>query len=322
MWKRPLLVLSFCALLFAACYTVPDLPERAEGATGNYPLLEDPTATLLPTIVLPPTHTPQPAGPTATPTLIVPTLTPYPDDERFSIGRTWEDRDIWAWQVGEGPETIVLVGGIHGGFEGNTVVLVEQLVDHFREVPEAVLPGVRLVLIPVANPDGLARGSEIEGRFNARGVDLNRNWGCEWSDSAFLRDIPVDPGPRPFSERESLDLRAYFIAKPPAAVVFYHSAAGGIFVGSCRDEPGADWLGDLLAAATGYPHQDFSYYEVSGDASNWLAERGIPAVIVELYTRDEPEFARNLEGVMALQCHFATGGGQGEGDPAVARFCE
>ncbi len=306
-------------LLIVACRSSPALPERIESVGGSYPALKMTTPTSFPTIDPLPTGTPE--SPTAFPTLILPTLTPYPDDVRFSIGQSWEGRDIWAWQFGEGPRSIVLVGGIHGGYEGNTVVLVEQLVNHFRRNPDEVLSGIRLVLIPVANPDGLVRGSELEGRFNGRGVDLNRNWGCEWSSTAFLRDIPVDPGPRPFSEPETMALRAYFVAEPPDAAIFYHSAIGGIFVGACGDQPGALWLGDLLEETTGYPHQTFTYYDVTGDATNWLAERGIPAVVIELYTRDDPEFARNLAGVMALQRHFAPeGAGEGgaSGQPAPA----
>ncbi len=235
---------------------------------------------------------------------MVPSLTPYPDDQRFSLGKSVEGRDIWAWQFGDGPHTIVLVGGIHGGFEGNTVVLAEELAGYFRSNREDVLLGIRLVIIPAANPDGLARGSGIEGRFNARGVDLNRNWGCEWSESAVLQDRQVDPGPRPFSEPEAVALRAYFVAEPPDAVLFYHSAAGGIFLGQCGSESPASWLGDVLSEASGYPRQHFTYYEVSGDATNWLAERGIPAAVIETYSKNDTEFDRNLPAVMALQCHY------------------
>jgi hypothetical protein len=261
----------------------------------------DRTSTPLPTIAIPATHT---LEPTITPTFVVPSLTPYPDDQRFSLGKSVQGRDLWAWQFGDGPSTIVLVGGMHGGFEGNTVVLAEELVNYFRSNPEDILPGIRLVIIPAANPDGLALGSGIEGRFNGRGVDLNRNWGCEWSPTAVLQDRDVDPGPRPFSEPEAVALRAYFVAQPPDAVVFYHSAAGGIFLGQCGDDPPASWLGDILSEASGYPRQQFTYYEVSGDASNWLAERGIAAAVIETYSKDDTEFDRNLPAVMALQCHY------------------
>ncbi len=291
-----------CLPLLAACGNISEPPNPIQGFAVE---IADVTPSSMPTIIPLPTDTPLPPTVTSPPTLVVPTLTPYPEDEHFSIGESAEGSPIWVWQFGEGPKSIVLVGGIHGGFEANTVVLSEMLVDHFRLNPDDVLPGIRLVIIPASNPDGLLRGSDIEGRFNARGIDLNRNWGCEWSETATLRDTEVDPGPRPFSEPETLALRSYFLREEPAAVLFYHSAASGVYIGDCGSDLESDWLGDLMEAATGYTFESFDYYEVTGDAADWLAERKIPAAIVELSTHDEPEFERNLRGVMALQCHFA-----------------
>ncbi len=254
------------------------------------------------------------------------TPTPYPDSGGFSIGQSHEGRDIQVLQFGSGEHILVLVGAIHGGYETNTAVLAEQLVQHFSQAPDDILPDVRLMIIPVANPDGLARGSGLEARFNARGVDLNRNWGCEWSETAYLRERDVDPGPRPFSEPETRALRTFFLATEPDAVIFYHSKANGVFPGACGDLEPSGWLGDLLEEATGYPHGVFSHYTVTGDATNWLAERGIPAVVVELTTSNDPEFTRNLAGVMALQCYFArqdlAAGASVPGLPqAVRRLC-
>lgn len=259
-----------------------------------------------------PSTAPLPAG-TPLPAIILPTRTPYPDDVRFSIGESVEGQDIWAWQFGQGEQRLVLVGGIHGGYEANSTLLAEMLVDHYRDHAEDIIPGVQLTIIPAANPDGLTHGSDLDARFNTNGVDLNRNWGCAWEPTAFLRDIEVSPGPRPFSEPETQALRTFFIVQQPSAVIFYHSAIGAVYMGACGDHPAADWMGDLLAEATGYPYQaSFDYYEVSGDATDWLAERGIPAATVELVTRDSPEFDRNLRGVQALQCALA------EENPAAA----
>lgn len=246
--------------------------------------------------------------------------TPDPADDRFAVGQSVEGRPIWAWRFGEGEQRLVLVGGIHGGFEANSALLAELLIDHFRDHPEDVLPGVEIVIIPAANPDGLVRGAGVEARFNANGVDLNRNWGCEWSEAAVVQNMPVDPGAAPFSEPESQALRDHFLTEPPGAVMFYHSAAGGVFMGACGEEhPAAGWMGDLLEEATGYPYGEFEYYDVSGDASNWLAEQDIPAAIIELATHTEPEFAQNLRGVHAMQCHLTSAGPD---HPAVGRVCQ
>jgi len=257
------------------------------------------------------------------PTVVIPVLTPYPNDSIISIGTSMEGRDIWVWQLGEisNPNaiSIVLVGGIHGGYEANTIVLTDEIIEYFREHPEDILPGIRMVIIPNANPDGLARGQNIDGRFNARGVDLNRNWGCEWDETAYHGFDEVNPGSRPFSEPESVALRMFFIEQTPDVVVFYHSAYGGIFLGECGEEPQPAWLGTLLEDATGYPYYDsFDFYDVTGDATNWLAERGIPAAVIETYSKTASEFERNLKGVIALQCHLAAAS---ESSDQYARLC-
>lgn len=225
----------------------------------------------------------------------------------FVIGQSAGGRPIQGWRMGDGPHKLVLVGGLHGGWEGNSAALADLLLAHYRLNPGEVLPGVELIIIPAANPDGLAAGSDLEARFNANGVDLNRNWGCDWSPTAYLQDNPINPGPEPFSEPETQALRDFFLAEQPDAVVFYHSFLAKVFVGSCGDgTPSAAWLGTLLADATGYTYErEFTYYEVTGDATNWLADEGIPAAVIELATQTDPEFARNLPAVQALQCRFA-----------------
>ncbi len=321
--------LCVCVAMLLACVTsTPADPVQPIATVQSTPILP-PSETLSPFPIVEaiPTETPSPApSPTETtfPTLILPTATPYPDTPQFSIGQSWEGRDIWAWQFGGGPTNIVLVGAIHGGAEANTARLADLLVSHFRQKPDQILPGIHLFIVPTANPDGLARGRSLTGRLNAHQVDLNRNWGCEWADTAYVRKTPVSPGLRPFSEVETLALRTFFLTVSPDAVLFYHSASGGIFMGQCGDSaPGVDWLGPLLDNATGYPVRKFTAYEVSGDASNWLAERGIPSAVVELFSDDRPELDRNLAGVMALQCHFAL---EATTDPQLAstiqQFCE
>jgi protein MpaA len=83
--------------------------------------------------------------------------------EREQLGRSWEGRAIQAVHLaGEGPR-ILVVGCIHGNeCEG---IEVTRLLE--RSVPTG-----DLWLVHQLNPDGFARRS----RFNARGVDLNRDF--------------------------------------------------------------------------------------------------------------------------------------------------
>lgn len=264
-----------------------------------------------------------PQGPTPEggPALVFPTETPYPAEPRIVIGQSVQGRELTAYQFGSGPVTLMLVGGIHGGYEFNSVLLVEQLAGFIQDNPQNLLPGIRLLVVPNLNPDGAARGRDINARFNANGVDLNRNWGCGWLPTSYWRDQETSPGPRPFSEPETVALRSYILASEPDAVVLYHSAGGGVFVGAC-DGDGALWLTDLLANATGYDNAVvFEYYELSGTASDWLDERGIPAVAVELSTREGPDYPENVAGLMALQCHFALDGSTGVVTEAILQIC-
>lgn len=254
---------------------------------------EIPTATFQAIVIpsLQPTE-----APPATPRVVV-----LP--ERFSFGKSLLGNDLTARVMGGGSNIIMLVGGIHAGFEANTVTLVQELTTFFEQNPAQVLPGTMIIFIPTLNPDGAAQGRVLQGRFNANGVDLNRNWGCGWDPEAYFQDQPVNPGSGAFSEPETLQLAALINDVRPSVVLFYHSAANGVYGGNCNGTGNSSLMVSVLGNATGYPFgQAFDDYVVTGTASNWVDSIGIPAADVELATSDAPEFERNLRGVMALQC--------------------
>jgi hypothetical protein len=231
-----------------------------------------------------------------------------PPDESFVIGQSVEGRDILAYRFGTGERILLLVGGIHTGFETNTVMLVNELVTHFQSTPADILPGMSLVLIPVANPDGLVVGREAAGRFNANRVDLNRNWGCEWEETAYWRNQQVDPGAVAFSEPETRAIAEWIRNNRPGAVVFYHAAARGVFAGSCEGDHGSAAFAAVIGEASGYPYGvPWSAYPVSGTASTWVDGLGIPAVDLELSGTRETEFLPNLRGIIAAQCWLVEG---------------
>jgi predicted deacylase len=222
----------------------------------------------------------------------------------ITLGYSVEGRALTARRFGEGERVLMLVGGMHGGWEANTVDLIEALSAHFEAHPEDIQPGLSLVLVAVANPDGLPHGRSEAGRFNANGVDLNRNWGCEWSAEAVWRSQRVNPGVTAFSEPESRALAESIRTLRPAAVLFYHSAANGVYAGECDGDMTADSeaLAAVLGEATGYRYgQPFSAYTVTGTAPNWVDGLGIPSVDVELRTWTDAEFEANLRGVLAVQ---------------------
>jgi hypothetical protein len=243
---------------------------------------------------------------TASPTVAAnstPVSTLLPTGNTFIVGQSAQGRDILAWQFGAGAKVLLLVGGVHTGYEANTVMLVNEMVTHFQADANDILPGMTLVLIPVLNPDGLLAGKQAEGRFNANGVDLNRNWGCDWSADSVWQGRKVDPGPRAFSEPETTALAQLVRRLKPGAVVLYHSAANGVFAGNCNGDHGSQLLAETLGKAAGYPYdQPFTAYRINGAASNWIDGQGIPAAEVELTGTRDTEIVRNLRGVMAVQC--------------------
>jgi hypothetical protein len=144
-----------------------------------------------------------------------------PIDTREIIGYSVEDREIRVDTIGSGPVDILIVGGIHGGYEANSVVLARRVARHFRENSEELDPRFTLHIIDLMNPDGLYRitgGVPAEqfnfravntrpGRFNANMVDLNRNWGADWKPVSYWGTTQVNTGTGPWSEPETRAVR-------------------------------------------------------------------------------------------------------------------
>ncbi len=262
-----------------------------------------------------PTGTPRPIPtaplfpPTLPPTLLPPT-TSEPDPPTL-IGYSARGAPIYAHHIGEGERLLLLVGGIHGGYEINTVALIDALLNYFTTHPDDIPPSTSLALIRALNPDGLAFPGQPQGRFNANGVDLNRNWGCGWQAEAFWRGQRVSAGAAPLSEPETRALADYILQSRPSAVLFFHSAAGGVFAGDCHTarfgrESASAALAAVVGTASGYTFgAPFSAYPVTGTAPSWVDGLGIPAADVELLSRDEPEFERNLAAVRAALAWLA-----------------
>jgi murein tripeptide amidase MpaA len=233
-----------------------------------------------------------------------------------TIGYSVEGRPINAHKFKNGPRKIIIVGGIHGGYEWNSILLAHSAIKYFEAHPEQVPDEVSLTIIRSANPDGqaLVTGAvdlftpsdditdTFFGRFNANGVDLNRNWGCEWRPTALWRNEPVNPGESAFSEPETMALHDFFLRKQPEVVIFLHSAANGVFASGCPDTHGPSLeLAQLYGDAAGYPVNDgFSAYPITGDAGDWLTTMNIPSFSVELINHQNPELDRNLAGMLAI----------------------
>ena len=86
-----------------------------------------------------------------------------------TIGLSVEGRPIESYMFGSGATHIAFVGGIHGGYEWNSVVLAYEFLDYL-DLNSSTLPmGLTVTVIPSANPDGVFKVTGKEGRFTANG---------------------------------------------------------------------------------------------------------------------------------------------------------
>ncbi len=244
---------------------------------------------------------------------------------RTRIGTSVEGRVIEAVTFGSGPTKLLFVGGVHGGYEWNSVLLAYGFIDYFTANIEAVPSDLTVSIIPSLNPDGLFDVTGTEGRFyasdvltdpaslaaarfNANEVDLNRNFDCKWQSESSWRGNVVSAGDAAFSEPEAVALRDFVAVYAPDAVVFWHSQANTVYASECEEGvlPETVTVMNAYAVAANYNSvESFDAYPVTGDAEGWLASLGIPAITVELETHETVEWDRNLQGVTALLNYYS-----------------
>ncbi|MFZ2303622.1 MAG: M14 family metallopeptidase [Minisyncoccia bacterium] len=244
---------------------------------------------------------------------------------RKIIGKSVEGRNIDAYIYGSGPTHLMFVGGIHGGYEWNSVLLAYKFVDYLKDNPTVVPGNITVSIIPSANPDGIysvvkkeGRFTNVDihntslpegtGRFNANNVDLNRNFDCKWKPKSTWKSKIVSAGTRAFSEPETQAIRDFVFDFKPDAVVFWHSKANAVYASECKFGilPKTLDIMNAYSLASGYSAvKSFDAYEISGDAEGWLASINIPAITVELKTHETVEWERNLAGINAILRYYS-----------------
>ncbi|MEE4316833.1 MAG: M14 family metallopeptidase [Erythrobacter sp.] len=192
----------------------------------------------------------------------------------FTLGQSHDGRPVEAIRLGreDAPRLVVLLGRQHPP-EVSGAIAMRTFVDTLA-VPAPALRDVQFLVVPMLNPDGVARG---HWRANRGGRDLNRDWGL-------------------FTQPETRAVKAWLDALPqgvrPVLMVDFHSTRSNLFYVQGDDEASAAqqrfraaWLDGRENAIAGYPFtiEPRNANPGSGTAKNWFhAVYGIPAYTYEV----------------------------------------
>lgn len=218
----------------------------------------------------------------------------------YSIGNSAEGRPITAYQFGNGTSTVLYVGTIHGD-EANTKRLLDKWIDDIEGNPGRIPAGRKVVIVPLANPDGYARGT----RINARGVDLNRNFAANnWKSSVKMpwgAVLETGGGTEPISEPESQAIKNFIANKNPTFIMTFHSKASIV---EANEAGNSVAIGNIYAKYSGYANRPASTnggtfnYDTTGSLEEWGKDKlNLPIILIELATRTDDEFSRNKEAM-------------------------
>lgn len=263
-----------------------------------------PSLTMVPTRYYIPSVTPNPLSTmileyTATPFSLM--NGPKPTIIGFSAG----GRALEVYVFGQGETQDMIIGGIHGGYEWNTIALADQLITYINDNPDAVPSGVTLYILRDMNPDGDARSHDQWGRVNANGVDLNRNfpvgWSPTWNRSGCYDLTLTTSGRGPASEPETRLVMNFIASHQINALIDYHSAGLGISPGGTPWDKASVRLAEALHSVTTYPFPPISTGCVfSGTLPDYAVSQGAAAVDMELTNHQNTDFAMNLRALNVL----------------------
>jgi hypothetical protein len=209
-------------------------------------------------------------------------IRPHPLVGVEEIGRSAEGRPLEVVRVGrtDAPFRLFIRARAHPWEPGGNWVLQGMIRALLADTPESrrALAMFSLYTLPIANPDGVARGLT---RFNVRGRDLNRKWD---------RPAPADLAP----ENHALEAWLRRVAErgltPHLGLDLHNDASGKLHV----SRPDVPSLEGYLASMRRFEellrrHTWFTEGSTGGSFRNpgtlgegWLERFGVPAAILEL----------------------------------------
>ncbi|MDH7480558.1 MAG: M14 family zinc carboxypeptidase [Armatimonadota bacterium] len=180
-----------------------------------------------------------------------------------------EGRPIEVLIFGAGPNTILLMAGVHGD-EKSGVRLVRQIIRKIKKRDPCSLTN-RIVVMPLVNPDGYKVGT----RRNARGIDINRNF----PTSDFSGGEGAPGGTKPASEPETKAIIDVVSRFKPSLIITLHSSLNCInYNGDSAIE-----IANQMSEICGLEVKGDIGYPCPGSMGTYYGwERELPVITLEL----------------------------------------
>jgi len=253
----------------------------------------------------------------------------YPDLIKIeTIGKTWENREILLATLSlnvahaDLKPALFYTGTVHArewiGHE-LAIEFIDHILQNYRSNPEIieVLTHNTLYIVPCANPDGFEysrkhfsfwrknRRDNGDGTF---GVDLNRNFPVGFNKSTNTSSN-VYGGPEPFSEPETQAIKKFVEEHENITIALDYHSQGNVFFPAHKfnhesEIEGTD-LNSLCANMNYHIHKVTGRHYginrgkppvklISGSGREFYYSRGIIAVVVEVGTRNIPDYIKNM----------------------------
>ena len=261
----------------------------------------------------------------------------HPCSKVFSMGKTVLGRKIPVLSIGKIGCSTLFVGTTHGSEWLTSLVLLR----FFDEVCEAFEHGEKLfkislaeainkrglAVIPVLNPDGveinlrgkaaalssgrhierLAKGDYAHWNANARGVDLNHNFGAGWDilqkkerEAGIFGPAPRQyGGPKPFSEPETRAICGLCSTFDVQRLYSFHSQGEEIYwyYGPKTPFIGRE-IAEEFASACGYTVSKPEGMASHGGLKDWYIEKfSRPGFTVEIGKGENPLPMENFDKI-------------------------
>lgn len=258
----------------------------------------------------------------------------YPNLIRVkSIGNTWEQRDIYLATISKyvanahTKPALFFTGTIHAReWIGNelAVKFIQYIMESHEFDPrmDELLNRCTIYMVPCANPDGFEysrnhftfwRKNRRDNKNGTFGVDLNRNFSVGFTKTKDTSSN-IYGGPEPFSEPETKALRDFVDSHENITIALDYHSQGNVFFPAHKFRHEAEIDGtdmNVLCANMANEIRKVSRREygihrgkppaklISGSGREYYYSKGIIASVVEVGTRNVPDYMVNMQESIA-----------------------